>query len=285
MRLLALGQTFASRDDIVFKNKPLGPAIMTVVFTSLLAWDIYGVVHVRTHGIPARPDNGLRFMLIFVGLFLLGFAYHAQHAWRAALRPSNWLMRIRDNRVMIKFRNFENWRLSDADLQIIELDRQEIAFVRRAVVRVVDVQLNGRTQERTQTMLELSLQNVDLAVIDAALSAERSKRVEGGDTLLNYPVELKDNVLHIKWEWVSPGLKRALVELEKLVPVKEETKTVNNFTPAALKTLSEEERRKRIQELAVKDSLAAIRTVREFYGCSLAEAKEIVEKVTVKSER
>src|SRR6185437_16108236 len=114
MRLLALDQTFPERDDIVFKTKTLWVILVTVIFASLLVWDIYGVVHVRMHGIPREPDNGMRFMLVFVGLFLLAFTLTGLHASRAALHPSNWLMRIRGNRVMIKFRYFDNRRLNEA---------------------------------------------------------------------------------------------------------------------------------------------------------------------------
>jgi hypothetical protein len=272
VRLLAFNQTFADRKDIVFRYKPLGPAIATVVLTSLLVSDIYGAVQVR--------DNGLRFFLIVWGLILLLVVWMAQRAWRAALYPTNWLMRIRDNRVLIKFRNFQNWELSDADLQIIELDRQEIVYVRRVVRKIECTSMGGSdTGTRTQNQLEMSLQNVQVAMIDAALQAERSKRVAQGSctTVLNYPVELEDNLLRIDWSSISPGLKHALAELGKWVPVKEEAKTVNNFAPTALKTLSEDEQRKRIKELAAKDRIAAIRTARELYGCSLAEAKQIVE--------
>src|SRR5581483_3239715 len=155
MRLLALGQTFADRDDIVFRHKPFWPAFWTVVYAALLALDIYGAVNVRMRGIPARPDNGLRFVLIVLGLFLLLGIWLALHAWRAALHPSNWLMRIRDNRVLIKFRNYENWLLNEADMQIIELDRHEIAYVRRGTVEQ-QTGLSGR-KNQTQTLKTLEM--------------------------------------------------------------------------------------------------------------------------------
>jgi len=277
MRLLPLSETFAERDDIVFRHKPLGPAIWTVVLTALLAWDIYGIGHVRT-GIPREPDWGLRFFLIVLALFLLLGVYLSQHAWRAALHPSNWLMRIRGDRVMIKFRNFENWQLSEADMQIIELDRQEIAFVRRGTIEEQTGLSGGKGNTQTLKTLELSLQNVDLAAIDAALQAEYSKRVPQGTTTLFYPVALENDLLRIKWDGgITPGLKRALAEMGKLVPMKEEAKTVKNFTPTALKNLSADEQRKRIKELAATNPIAAIKMARELYGCSLAEAKQIVE--------
>lgn len=278
MRLLALNQTFAERDDVVFRHKPLGPAIWTIALTALLAWDIYGVVHPPMQGIPRHPDNGLRFFLIVLGLFLLLAVYLSQHAWRAALHPTNWLMRIRGDRVLIKFRNFENWQLSEADRQIIELDRQEIAYVRRGTIEQQVGLSGGKGNTQTLKTLEMSLQNVDLATIDAALQEECSKRVPQGTTTLFFPVELENDLLRIKWDGgITPGLKRALAELGKLVPVKEEARTVKNFTPAALKKLSDEEQRKRIKELAVRDPMAAIRVARELYGCTLAEAKQIVE--------
>lgn len=194
------------------------------------------------------------------------------------MHPSNWLMRIRDNRALIKFRYFQNWQLGDADPQIIELDRQEIAYVRRVVRKIECTNMAGaRTGTMTQIELEMGMQNVDLAAIDAALQAEYSKRVVNGTIVHEYPVELENDLLRIKWRMASPGLKQALRELGKLVPVKEEAKAAENFSLTALKTLSEDEQRKQIKALAAKDPMAAIRTARELYGCSLAEAKQIVE--------
>ena len=269
MKLLALSQTSDNPADIVFRNKRLSPAMATIIFALLLAGDIYGVAQVQ--------GAGLRVLLIFWGLFLLLFVWLAQRAWRAALHPTNWLMRICGTTVQVKFRSFQNWRLSGDDLQIIQLDCQEIAFVRRVVDRQISRDSEKRTQARTQIVLQMGLQNVDTTVIQAALQEERSRRVKQGTTDLDYPVELDNDLLGIRWNSITPGLKQALAELGKLAPVKAEAKTINDFTPTALKTLGEAEQRKRIKELAARDPLAAIRTARELYGCSLAEAKQIVE--------
>src|SRR4051794_25699017 len=96
----------------------------------VIMWAIVGTAaYVGAFGRIGRFDPP-RLMCIFIGLFLLLFAWLVTQSFKSSLRPTNWLMRIRGNDLLIKFRSYENWRLSDDDVQVIELNHDEIESAR-----------------------------------------------------------------------------------------------------------------------------------------------------------
>jgi hypothetical protein len=280
MKLLTLKQTSTRQTDVVFRNPSMSTSIAAVIMWALLAVDVYLLVEGRIHAF-AMP-RGLSGV---IAPFALLIAWMLTQRWRASRRPSNWLLRLQGNDVLIKFRSFENWRMSEDDLQVIELHRDEIAVVRERRERQVNRDSDHGTITCHRTYLELELKNRESSAIEKALAAERAAPGWGNDRhhakVLAYPVAAENGVLRLTWRSesssVRPGIKQALASMSQLAPIGETVKDTEDFTPAALRKLGEAEQRTRLVELARRNKLAAIETARELFHCSTAKANGMVE--------
>lgn len=284
MRLLTLKQTAIRATDTVFKNSGLGSLIVAVITWSIALAAFYLAVAGRI-----GRFNPPRFVSMFVGLFMLLFAWLSTNQFRAARRATNWLLRIRGNEVLVKFRSFSNWKLGEADVQVIELQRGEIASVRKHVQRIVTASGGNSVQAENNVQLDLALKGVDMPAIQKALDAEIAHPGWGGNysrtKIREYPVQIVDgNVLRIAWKnrssVICPGIDRALAELSRIAPLTEETKSAADFTASGLKNLSEAEQREQLINLALRDPIAAHTAVRRLHNCSLSEARQKIEEWT-----
>jgi hypothetical protein len=286
VRLLTLKQASCRQTDVVFGNTSLASGVAAVVMAALLAAAAYLALYGRIGSFDPP-----RWLSAWVGFFLLIFVWAFGNAWRASRRPTNWLLRIQGNEVLIKFRSYQNWRMSEDDIQVIELKHDEIAFVRESRSRQVSRGSEGGVQAATRIDLEIGLKGVDADALAKALTEERTRPGWGGahskTKVLDYPVQLEDNVLRIAWSSgssrIRPGIKRAIEHLGRIAPVEGRQSGVEDFTPEALKMLPEEQQRSRLSELARRDQFAAIRAARELYNCSLSEAKEMVDELSAPS--
>ena len=198
-------------------------------------------------------------------------------------------MRIRGSEVLIKFRSFENWRLSEDDVQVIELNRDEIAQVGKSTERQLTTDRQGHgVQAEGRVELEIELKDKDTSALEAALAEERSRPGWGGQHMqtkaLDYPVQAADGVIRVTWRnqssSVRPKIDDALARLGKIASVAEARQRDGDFTPSALRKLSEAEQNTKLAELAQRDKMAAISTARELYKCSLTEAMKKVEELS-----
>jgi len=285
MKLLTLKQTTLHGTDEVFvPMSPTGAAVAAFVFAMLTIAAAYLTLagHVGSFD-PPRLLSGV------IGAFFLLFTWALFNRWRAAHRPTtNWILRIRGSQVLIKFRSFENWKMSEDDVQVIELNRDEIAYVSKSTERQVtsDMSDHGVTAE-TRIELEIGLNDKDTGTLEAALAEERTRPGWGGEHMqakaLDYPVSAENGVIRITWKnqstIVKPKIDQALARLGKIAKVAEAQKREGDFTVSALKKLSEPEQKAKLAELARRNSMAAITTARQVYGCSLAEAKEMIESL------
>ena len=70
----------------------------------------------------------------FAGYLWFGFwfgliAWFAWSRFRASLLPSNWLVKASPDRLLIKFRSFQNYYYPETDPVVIELYWREIAWI------------------------------------------------------------------------------------------------------------------------------------------------------------
>jgi hypothetical protein len=109
----------------------IGNAMATVICLGLVGAGIYLWFqrHIGHFYLP-------RFIIAFEIPVVLLFLWLAAGSWRAARRPTDWLLRIQGNDVLIKFRSFQNWRMSEDDPQVIVLHRDEIAFVHESLKKL-----------------------------------------------------------------------------------------------------------------------------------------------------
>jgi hypothetical protein len=283
MKILSLKQTSCRQTDVVFRNTSLGSAIGAVVMWALVGTAVYLLIYGRIGGFD--PPRAL---VVFIGLFVLLFAWLMTRTFQAARRPSNWLVRLCGNEVLVKYRSYENWRMSEDDPQVIELHRDEIAAVRQRKERQVSKNSEGSTVVYHRGYLELELKNHDTSEIEKALAAEVALPGWGNEhhrtKSLSYPVSADNRVIRITWSSESssirPKLKQALAAFSRLAPVGETQTSTEDFTPASLRELPKAEQRKRLAELARRDSFAADRAARELYHCSLSEARKMIEELS-----
>jgi len=207
----------------------------------------------------------------------------------ARLHPQNWLVRKGDEGLFLHIRSYLNERLSPNDPTVIFLAYSEIHSARlvREHLEVRDMQNKTETQIITWIELELA---VDPAPIAAALSTESGrsgipeKRWYGTSTTLyrDYPVQMeRPPFLRIKWQ-VTP---RAGVFLESLRDrVNIAPKVVISVDLAHLQTLPAEEQQKRLQELIRRgQTIPAVYMAQKIHGCSLTEAKHLIDSLQEKS--
>lgn len=284
MKLLSLKQTSCRQTDTVFGASAIGSAIVTILSLGCICVGVYLLIYGRIGSFGAP-----RVFIAFEMLFALLFFWLASGSWRAATHPSNWLLRIQGNDLLIKFRSYQNWRLSEDDPQVILLHKDEIAFVRKAsqkqLTQSMSAENSGGVEVQNQTELEIGLKSADTAGLATALAEERARPGWGEPRnqtkMLDYPVELAgDTLIRIRWTSVHPGIKRALAELGKLTTVAESQKTIEDFTPTALKNLPEAEQRARLAELAGRNRIEAIETAKRLYRFSTADAMRLIDELT-----
>jgi hypothetical protein len=290
MKLLTLKQTDIRQTDTVFAGTSLSKGIVSLVMWCLTAAAFYIVIFGRLGSFDPP-----RLLAFFIGLFFLLFAWLAGGSWKSSRRPTNWLVRLRPSEMLIKFRSYQNWRMSEDDVQVIELHRDEIESVRKTVQRQISRTSDsdsGGVQANRRVSLEIILKNKDTRDLEKALAEERSRPGWGSDRsrtkALDYPVTADSGVITIGWRdntnALRPNLNAALRELSRFAKVTEESYVTTDLTPSALKDLSEPEQRKKLRALATADRFSAIRTARELYGGSLSDATKRVDAALAESD-
>jgi hypothetical protein len=248
--------------------------------------------------------------LVATGLTVFG---HMNHAWLAyyvaavlivlllifqklllaRFRPTNWLVRMTDNGLFIKFRSYLNAHFPDQDLTI--------AFIPFSEIRAATPIKQGRelpdrdhdrrtitTSTRTFVEVEIATETRRLAVVlaneaklvlgKASHSGKRiSTRYQHTPVLLG-PAHL----LRIEWG-VVPGVKKFLELLTRHTEVRPRIATAENF--ADLDGLSRAEQESRLRDLMqAGDSVAAVALARRLYGYDLTRAKEFVDSLAAQDE-
>jgi hypothetical protein len=280
MKLLPLNQTSCRQSDVVFRNARLASGITTIISWACVAFFTYLAIY-RRIGSFDLP----RALAVFLGLFALLFAWLSGMSWRSSRRPTNWILRLQGNVVLIKFRTYLNWKMSQDDVQVIELHHDEIAFVRKRQERQVSRGMSHETEVDRRVDLEIAMKDLNTTALEKALADERVRPGWGTDRSrtksLEYPVQAEDGMIRIAWKnkssRITPNIDRVLEALATIVPVKEESDVAGEFTPGTLAKLNDDEKLKRLAELARTDPLVAIATAKQIFGCSLAEAKEMVD--------
>jgi hypothetical protein len=222
-------------------------------------------------------------------LFLLIF----QKLITARFRPTNWLVRMTDHGLYIKFRSYLNHHFPDQDPTVIFLPYSEIRSARLVKERqeVPDPE-DGSSATTTKTrrllVLELARESTELA---AALDNER-KRVfgkmnQGGGAKSRYhhlPVRLASpNLLTIEWA-VVPSIQTILEALARRTLVQREEETSKDLVH--LDGLTREQQESRLLELAESgDMFGAVKLARQLYSYDLATAKTFVESLVQKAAK
>ena len=105
------------------------------------------------------------------------FAWFACSRFKTSLLPSNWLVKASPDRLLIKFRSFQNYYYPDTDPVVIELYWREIDWVRNTRETSTKPGSDGAiTEFFTYLDLKLHLYEKELKKIENALANERNNK-------------------------------------------------------------------------------------------------------------
>ena len=251
----------------------------------------------------------MSFCAIAIGLVVLGWVKNAWLAYYVAavvaicllvfqrlvtarFLSSNWLIRMTDHGLFVKFRSYLNHHFSNQDPTVLFLPHSEIRSARLVKERreLPDPDDGSRSTKtiKTRRLVELELAG-DARQLTEALAQER-KRVfnnptDGGGGKSRYhhlPVRLaSDTLLTIEWG-VVPRAQEFLDALTRHTLVRSSHKSSKDFVN--LETLSHAEQESRLRELAESgDLIGAVATARHLYSYDLTTAKAFVESLIQKT--
>jgi len=205
----------------------------------------------------------------------------------ASFRSSNWLIRMTDHGLFVKFRSYLNHRFSDQDPTVVFLPYSEIRSVKLVKERQElpdrDDDNRSTTIIRTRRIIDFELAG-DSTELTQALAKERervfAKPTHGaGRTSSRYqhfPVRLASPML-LRIEWgVVPGAQALLDDLSRHTLVQHAEETTRDFVN--LDGLSQEEQEVRLRELVESgEMIGAVTMARKLYSYDLTTAKHFVE--------
>jgi hypothetical protein len=203
----------------------------------------------------------------------------------ACFRPSNWLVRLTDQGLFIKFRSYLNDHFPEQDVTVVFIAHGEIRSARfiRQKQAIPDRDDGGRptTIIKTQKLLEVELASETKELSDA-LTREHARALDGknlGKISGRYhhlPVRLAaPDRLHIEWN-VVPNAQTFLDALARHTLVRPTQETKKDFVH--LEVLSRAEQESRLLELVQSgDKIGAIAMARRLYNYDLTQAKDFVE--------
>jgi len=263
-----------------FKQSPLAHLIATMICASLIIGAIYW------HNVDAN-DFPLGVLILVSVLFsiptLLSF-----FSFKKSLAPSNWILLISPNQVLVKFRSYLNLHLPEDDPQVVQFHPSEIEHARITKKRLTS--WGPRNSKRTSfhTFLDLSIMENDLGPLREQIKYERNlkmpptgKFIKQSSRSKHYPVSVVDDrVVRIEWrshtEFITPRIKKALVKLsEEGIRIETLQKEVIDLTRGKDNKKQMEDNILHLVERG--KTLAAVRLARKAYGLSLVEAKAFVE--------
>ena len=276
MRLLRLQDVEIGPNDRVFRHSRILGLILWLV-------EIAGMVASFYYAYTAKFVIGY-----FFGVLLLLFVLFTMGYVTARFHPSNWLVRMNDTGIFVQYRSYLNYRLPPEDPSVVFLSFGEIASAHllKERVEVPDPAKPGQTSTQFLRYVELEIPGNTSALV-SALNAESGesapmvKRWYGGSSSTlyqDYPVTMSaPPFLRIRWN-VMPRAKAFLEALRPYTVISDTVSLTHDF--AHLQSLSRDAQQEQLRELAARgQTVNAIYTARKLYGCSLEEAKEMVDSL------
>lgn len=225
----------------------------------------------------------------YVATVLAIYALILHKLLTARFRQTNWLVRMTDDGLFIKFRSYLNHGFPDEDLTVLFIPYSEIRSAKlikeRQKLPDHDEPNRKNSTVRTRRLIELELAgNSDSLAGALAHETKRvfAKRNQGGAAVSaryqHLPVRLSSPTsLQIEWG-VVPGARSFLEALTRHTLVKPATDTSKNF--ADLAGLGRKEQEARLLELAESgDVISAVALARQLYSYDLTTAKQFVDSL------
>lgn len=275
MRLLRLRDVEIGPNDRIFRHARLRALVVWLAgFAAATGFFL--------HAYTAKWPPGY-----FFGPFLLLFLLLTLRMVTARFHPSNWLVRMNETGIYVQYRSYLNYQLPAEDPSVVFLSFGEIAAGRLIKERVEtpDAAKPGATQTQYLRYVELELSGNPAPLADALQAelgeqAPPEKRWYGTSSTLyrDYPVTMSAAAsVRIHWD-VVPGAQKFLDALRPYTVIGDPVSLKQDFTH--LKSLSREDQQKQLRELVARgQNLTATSAARKLYGCSLEEAKQMVDSL------
>ncbi|HWH77710.1 MAG TPA: hypothetical protein VNT76_10080 [Candidatus Binatus sp.] len=201
----------------------------------------------------------------------------------ARFRSSNWLLRLNDDRMLIKFRSYLNDRFPQYDLTVMSLPFSEIrsAKLLREKQELKDYRGHSGTTTKIREFVELEV-NSDCRQLTEELAKERERVFKGKAIPLarygDFPVRVTEpNRIQIDWT-VVPRAQTLLEILTRHTLVHPAEVSSKDFVN--LEKLPREQQEARLRGLAESgDKIGAIVLARQLYSYDLTAAKQFVEEL------
>ena len=205
----------------------------------------------------------------------------------ARFRSSNWLIRMTEHGLFVKFRSYLNHHFSDQDPTVVSLPYSDIRSVKLVKERQELPDRDDTNQStkiiRTRRIIDLELAG-DSTQLAQTLAKERERVFAkptqcAGRTSSRYqhfPVRLASPML-LRIEWgVVPDAQTFLDSLTRHTLVRDSEETSRDFVN--LDGLSREEQEVRLRELVESgEMIGAVTMARKLYSYDLTTAKHFVE--------
>lgn len=220
------------------------------------------------------------FVTIVSSGFLVLFALLQFNAFVKTLSPSNWLLAIDTEGILIKFRSYLNTHYPKDDKQIVSIPFNEISSVRitKKQITYPNMTSAGATVEKN-TYLDIAVISENLEELQNQLKHERNIRIEGKGHYRHYPLSIiDDSIIRVEWNTVTPNISSVIKMLSRYVSKKTDIYGKDDFTKN--ETLQRKDLKDKILELAEQGkTLAAIRIAMKAYSWNTTEATKFVGKL------
>jgi hypothetical protein len=277
MRLLRLADVPTGERDRVFRySRAWALVVACAVIGAAGALTVLGW----------RARSGLAYYI--AGVLLLGLVV-LRRLILARFRPSNWLVRMSDEGLLVQFRSYLNYHFAATDPTVVFIPYREIDSV-RLVRQRRDIPYRdepgtqvARVSQQRRRLVELALTGdtaplVQALADEAARPAPKGRRWYGAAATRykHYPVRMASpSVLQLEWN-VVPSPHVLFDALRRHTNIGTPVEVSQDYVHLA--GLSREEQEKRLLELAeTGQTIAAIHMARELYSYDLAQARAFVE--------
>jgi hypothetical protein len=276
MQLLRLADVQIIPSDRVYSYSRTRAAVVLLIVLGTVAW-------LSFHAVTAGWKVGYYIAAAVLLFFLLAVRFIT-----ARFRSSNWLVRANDQGIFIQFRSYLNYHFPPEDMTVVFLSYGEIRSARmiRERVETLDPQGHGTTTQYLR-YVELEIGG-DVAPLAKALNAEITEKApmekrwygRSSTEYQDHPVRMpRTPFLQLRWQ-VVPGAKKFLEALRQYTTIADPVSLTQDFVN--LQNLGPEEQLRRLRELNERgEKIAAIYLARKLYGCGLAEAKDMVEQLSL----
>jgi len=276
MRLHTWSDVEHMQADHVFRTPPWGMLLLPLVLLAICAAVGWGLL---AGYLPCFFWASVALIAPFVPLsFSTNFL--------PALRQTNWVLKVRGDRLYLMLRNFRERHFADDGPTVVSLEAGEIASVGKLAQRLSAPTSRGSDMTWTQHQLEIRLRKVAPEAFVQALEAERRRKppAKGFIQRTSYyppPVTMPDaRTIRILWrgryDVVKPPVERAVQILKRQVAEHRETH-LDRSNP---EELSEREFDDLILDLCDSGAhMAAVKLLKKHRGLSLSDARQFVDEL------